>query len=221
MKRPVFLTVAFLLFAALAALVVFLSTNGGANATNDAQMQRLQTKLDGLGVSVSSIKVDGERVQVDMTVSGEYGIEDEVAKWRVYRAAAEEGFTWLELHTNGSEGREGYSLRLDDVPHADPAIASQEIAAWVADVEQKTGVKANATYRDYRLDLVVDGSPEAAPAAAERLMMGGSVQHDAGNLDVLTIVIRSNGETVFKGVGDYVVGAQTRLYQAPDLSFDW
>lgn len=112
-------------------------------------------------------------------------------------------------------------LRLLDVRHADAVKASAAVATWVAEVEANTGVKAQASYTDYRLDLVVEGPLEAAPAAAEQFMMGGVVQHESGVLDILTIVIGSDGTTVFEGVCDYVVGVQARLYQAPGVAFDW
>lgn len=221
MKRPVFLGVAFLVFLALATVVVFLSSDPAVEADNTEMLQRFQTKLETRGINVASIRIDGDRVAVDRELTGEYGIEDEVAKWAAYRAAAEEGFSWLDLRTKGQEAYEGFRLRLLTVSHAPPGDASKAVASWVADVEAKTGAKAESSYRDYRLDLVVEGPREAAPAAAEHFMMGGVVQHEGGNIDILTIVVRSDGETVFEGVADYVVGVQARLYQAPNMSFSW
>lgn len=212
---------ALMLFTALAAVVVVASSGQHVEAVNDEELQRLRTKLEVRGVKVASVQIDGDTVTIERVLSDKYGVEDELGKWAAYRVAAEEGFSWLELTTQGAEGSEGHRLRLLAVPHAGTVDAGQAIASWIADVEAKTGVKAASTFRDYRLDLVVQGPREAAPAAAERFMQGGVGQHEHGNLDVLTIVVQSGEETVFEGVADYVVGVQARLHQASDLSFDW
>jgi len=143
-----------------------------------------------------------------------------VGRWAIYRAVAAEGYAWVELGVQGQEGRQGYRVRLHEFPHAEPAAAASAIEAWVEEIEKKLGLTVETQFQDYRLNVTADG-PRDSVRAAEHFMMAGFTQHEAGNLDVLTIVISSEGEVLFKGVSDYVVGAVAQVYVAPGVEADW
>jgi hypothetical protein len=224
-RRILLLTAAFLILCAAGAVALVLRT-GPAQlvqaADTGGQLQQLQSKFEACDASISGLKIDGSTVHLVLGSKGENAIEEEVAKWACYRVAAEEGFTFIEFNTdlNVSHSGEGYALHLWTVKNQDPAIAYGEVTSWVEELSEKDGIRTQSQFGAYRLDLVIESPREAAPAVAEQFMLGGSPLHDAGLLDILTIVIKANGETLFEGVSDYMAGAHTRLFQARDLIFE-
>lgn len=185
------------------------------------KVRALQAKLEARGFDAASIEIRGDRVTLLRASTPEYDVEDEVAKWAAFRAAAEEGYSWIEFGTVVSGPTEGMQLRLQQVPRVDREKSAALISAWVAELDGRTGAKTEASYVDYRLDLQVEAPSGLVGSVAEHFMDGGVVQHEAGALEILTIVITSGGEVLFKGVADYNVGVRARVYVAPSLSHDW
>ena len=219
MRRSAVIFGSLVLFLALSAVIVTLAFQRADADTTDA-VATLQQLLEEKGVNVTSISVDGQTANIGLTMQDPRSIEETVGRWLAYRVAAEQGYSWLNMSVNDAEAPNGYALRLLTVPHTAIAGASSAVQAWVEDVEKAAGVSASTTYADYRLDLEVEAPMDAVAAAAERFMMAGVTQHEAGNLDLLTLVIRSNGKVVFKGVADYLVGAHTRVYVDPEVDAD-
>lgn len=227
MKKRVLIVVIFLL-SVLAIGLALTPTDpavgeGVEPGPSDNRVQVLQSLLESKQIETSAVLVEGDTVSIDRVLSSAYGIDAEIDRWETYRAATKAGFTFLKLtsHLGAQQAWEGHSLSLSEIPRQDHQTAQANNEKWLGDLEAKLGVQASHSFADHRLDVLVQGPREMAPVAAENLMMGGSVLHDSGSLEVLTIVFKSGTETVFEGVCDYVVGAQSRLYQAPDLSFDW
>lgn len=186
--------------------------------------QVFQSVLTARGVDVTRVELEGGTFRVYQTLTSSHRIEDELGKWAAYRLAADEDFTQIEFvfDSDGQVSKDRFRLhRLWTFPQKDPLDAAKALSSWIADIEAKTGASAMYDYGDSRLSLVIEASVDVAPQVAETFMMGGRAQAEAGNLEQLTLVVKSNSEVVLEGVCDYVVGAQSKIYQAPGLSFDW
>lgn len=231
MKKIGIVAAAFALAIAVAAGAAYTSRLQVAGAQTVAvpttvadATQALQSLLTAQGVDVTRVELEGDTIRVYQKLTSSHRIEDELGKWAAYRLAAQEGFAQIEFvfDSGGKVFRDRFRLRpLWTFPQKGALEADQALSAWIGEIGAKTGSTATYDYSDSRLSLVVEASVDVAPRVAETFMMGGRAQAEAGNLEQLTLVVKSNGEVVFEGVCDYSVGAQSRLYQAPSLSFDW
>jgi hypothetical protein len=180
--------------------------------------------LTAQGVDVSKVQVDGSTLLVYQDLTGGEPIKNELDKWAAYRLAAQEGLTAIrfEYQLNGKSFEDKYRIHpLARFPKRDAAEAEQVVADWIREVEAKTSATVSYQLADGRLSLDVEAPSGRAPEVAESFMMGGVAQAESGNLEVLTVIIRSQGQILFEGVSDYAIGAQSKVYQAPNLSFDW
>lgn len=188
----------------------------------------MTNRLVEAGLDVSSIEIQGTSLRVLLTsdaLTADNAIKHAILGMNLCRIASEAGMTWIDIVVNvgGEQTSAGHGLaQLDVVPHVTADSAATAIATWVGAIEAETGVHATYGFEGYRLDVNVDGSMEALEAAAEDFMAGGFALHRKGQLDLLTVVAKSEtGDVIFEGVADYLLATTSYPYMAPGFDANW
>ena len=193
------------------------------------QEAQISQRLKDAGVEVSAVHIQDDTMRITYAISptNEANRLENVLKYDlIVRLAAEAGMTSLE-EDRVVDGKVVSSppkpVRYHPATHLPPAEAEEALVAWVKQVESATGVDATWNIRgnEWRLDVSLVGAAEGLRQASEQLLGGGSLLHDQGALDLITVVARNEkGVTMFEGAGDFVVGSTYRVYAAPEFSVD-
>jgi len=231
MTRARAITVAVALFVVLAGTLtgVLLGARPSSAAAdpNVAQESQIAQQLKAVGLHVSAVQIQDKTMSVTFSttpLTEENAISNVLKIDTIKVLAGNAGMTMLDLKQDvgGQVENLQRGISFSPVTHAAADQTEQAIRDWMAQIESKTGVSATETTEDGRTDLALVGSVDGLQSAVEDFMTGGFALHGQGDLDLLTLVAKTDtGQTVFEGVGSYLTMTLYKPFIASGFMTDW
>jgi hypothetical protein len=191
-------------------------------SSSDAAL--LKDEMVAAGLDIGKADVEGTTLSVVMTspaITVENAISESVLGLTLERIAQKAGITFINCVNDAGGERVSGGISISPpqpVTYVSPAVALAAVDAWVAEVANRYGVKVDHDFRDRRLDLTVTGPPKELEPAVETFLAGAFGQHNKGNLDLVTVVAKSEaGQIAFEGVTDCLVSKTVKSWTTSEF----